>query len=518
MIAPAMIERRTDGRPPQVPAVAAPPPITERRHGPRRAEDRRAHQERVLLARTLDVLAAEGTAEERLAGILRLLARTVGARRAAVVADGSERRAVVALDDAEDPADGEALATWLDANAPRSRARRAAAGRAPISFVVGGRREPRGDRDASDGPDPARADGRARHFAILPIPASGDVALGFEFARPADAARVADRLPPAMARHAGVALALVTAQVADERDLAELRARDAERSTFVSTVAHELRTPLTGIGGYLELILDGKVADPAVERDFLERSRSIVGSMAELVGDLLELARLESGSIELELGPFSIAEAGSQVAAGLLPIAISREIRLTTTLPPRLRVATGDRRRVEQVLTNLVANALKFTPGGGTVEIEGLVEGLVALFVVRDDGDGIPADERRRIFERFHRLAGHERVSGTGLGLPIARDLARRMGGRLDVASVPGCGSAFVLALPGPAGVDESVLAAALRDRLAIEELLLEERIVRRAVAAMDRETPTFESGEARRRPARLRALPSLHSEPSTLA
>jgi len=514
-----MTERRTDGRPPAVPAVAAPPPIPERRHGPRRAEDRRAHQERALLARTLDVLAADGTAEERLAGILRLLARTVGARRAAVVADGSERRAVVALDDAEDPAEGEALAAWLDAHAPRSRARRAAAGRAPISFVVGGGGDSRRSDHASHARTvPPRADGRSAHFAILPIPASGDVVLGFEFARPTDAARVADRLPPAMARHAGVALALVTGQVADERDLAELRASDAERSTFVSTVAHELRTPLTGLGGYLGLILDGKVGDPAVERDFLERSLSIVGSMTELVGDLLELARLESGTIDLEIGPFSIAEAGGQVAAGLLPIAISREIRLTTTLPPRLRVATGDRRRVEQVLTNLVANALKFTPGGGTVEIEGVVEGLVALYVVRDDGDGVPADERRRIFERFHRLAGHERVSGTGLGLPIARDLARRMGGDLDVASVPGCGSAFVLALPGPAGVEAAVLATALRDRLAIEELMLEERIVRRAVAAMERETSTFESGESRRRPARLRALPSLRTEPSTLA
>jgi len=514
-----MTERRTDGRPPEVPAVAAPPPLTERRHGPRRAEDRRAHQERVLLARTLDVLAADGTAEERLSGILRLLARTVGARRAAVVADGSQRRAVVALDDAEDPAEGEALAAWLDAHAPRSRARRAAAGRAPISFVVGGSGDVRRAGDLTTSPaDPGRADDRARHFAILPIPQSGDVALGFAFARAADAARLTDRLPPAMARHAGVALALVTSRVADERELAELRARDAERATFVSTVAHELRTPLTGLGGYLALILEGKVADAAVERDFLERSRSIVGSMTELVGDLLELARLESGTIDLEVGPFSIAEAGGQVAAGLLPIAISRDVRLTTALPPRLRVATGDRRRVEQVLTNLVANALKFSPRGGTVEIEGVVEGLVALYVVRDDGDGIPPDDRRRIFERFHRLAGHERISGTGLGLPIARDLARRMDGDLDVASVPGCGSAFVLALPGPAAADHGVLAAALRDRLAIEELMLEERIVRRAVAAMERDTSAFESGESRRRPARLRALPSLRTEPSTLA
>jgi signal transduction histidine kinase len=321
-----------------------------------------------------------------------------------------------------------------------------------------------------------------------------------------------------MARHAGVALALVTSQVADDRELADLRARDAERTTFVSTVAHELRTPLTSLGGYVGLILDGKVGDPLVEREFLERIRSIVGSMTELVGDLLEVARLESGSVDLELGPFSIAEAGSQVAAGLLPIAISREVRLTTSLPPRLRVATGDRRRVEQVLTNLVANALKFTPRGGNVEIDGRVDGLVALFVVRDDGDGIPAEERRRIFERFHRLAGHERVSGTGLGLPIARDLARRMGGDLDVASVPGSGSAFVLALPGPAGIDDAALAAALRSRLDTEEEALAERMVHRAFASIEREPPGFEGPEGSRRPARLRALPSLRTEPTTLA
>jgi signal transduction histidine kinase len=310
----------------------------------------------------------------------------------------------------------------------------------------------------------------------------------------------------------------VTTQLADERQLAELRARDAERTTFISTVAHELRTPLTGLGGYLGLILEGKVADPAVERDFLERSRTIVGSMAELVDDLLELSALESGSIQLDLGPFSIAEAGGQVAAGLLPIAISRDMSLTTAFPPRLRVATGDRRRVEQILTNLVANALKFTPSGGAVEIEGRVDGLVALFVVRDDGDGIPADERSRIFERFHRLAGHERVSGTGLGLPIARDLARQMGGDLEVASVPGSGSSFALALPGPTEVDRATVLASLRRTLESEEIALEERIVRRAIAAADESGPSGRPGSAARRGARLRALPPLRSEPASLA
>jgi signal transduction histidine kinase len=252
----------------------------------------------------------------------------------------------------------------------------------------------------------------------------------------------------------------------------------------MSTVAHELRTPLTGLRGYLELILDGKVDDPEVEREFLLRSRAIVDSMGELVGDLLELSRLESGTLELEIAPFSAAEAAGAVAAALLPIAIERDIRLVTDFPPRLRSATGDRRRVEQVLTNLAGNALKFTPAGGTVELIARFDGAVAVFIVRDDGRGIGAVDRARIFERFERLADHEAVPGTGLGLPIARDLASRMAGDLDVASVPDAGSAFVLVLPGPTPVASTAVTAALGRTLAGEEQRLEERAVLRALSA----------------------------------
>ena len=400
------------------------------------------------------------------------------------MADGIERRAAVAVDPGEDPADAERLAAWLDAHAPRSRARRAAAGRAPISFVVGAAVGSPSTPDTATRRPPERPG--VGHFAILPIPSAGDVVLGFEFRRAAEAERLADRLPPTLARHAAVALALVTEQLATERELAALRARDDERSTFISTVAHELRTPLTGLRGYLELILAGQVTDPAVERDFLERGRSIVASMGDLVGDLLELSRLESGTLGLECEPFSIAEACNQVAAGLLPIAIGRRIHLTTALPPRLRMALGDRRRVEQVLTNLVANALKFTPADGHVEIEGRIEGQVAILTIRDDGAGIPTDDRGRIFERFHRMVGHERITGTGLGLPIARDLTRRMDGDLDVASVPGAGSAFVLVLAAAVGTSPDVIAAALGDALLAEESALEERLVRRAIAERD--------------------------------
>jgi signal transduction histidine kinase len=516
-----MIDQRPDRMPARAPTVTPPPAFTDRRINHRRAEDRNAHQEKVLLARALDVLASDSTAEERLAGLLRLLARTVGARRAAVVADGIERRAAVAVDPGEDPAVAQALAAWLDVHAPRSRARRAASAQAPISFIVAAVPGADAEVDADGAEIPAAAAGP--HYAVVPIPSAGDVALGFEFRRPVDAERLASRLPPDLARHAAVALALVTSQLATERELAALRAREAERTTFVSTVAHELRTPLTGLRGYLELILAGQVGDPAVERDFLERSRSIVGSMGELVGDLLELSRLESGTLGLDIGPFSLAEAGGQVAAGLLPIALERGIQLATSLPPRLRVATGDRRRVEQILTNLAANALKFTPSGGNVELEARFDGLVALLVVRDDGAGIPVEDRGQIFERFHRMAGHERITGTGLGLPIARDLARRMDGDLDVASVPGAGSTFVLALPGPTAVDADAVQASLARALADEEEILEERLLRRALAVGHGRTSSgtdrSPAGITRRAgSSRLRALPSLRSEAPTTA
>jgi signal transduction histidine kinase len=515
-----MIDQRPDRPPAQPPTVTPPPAFAERRRDHRRATDQVSHKETVLLARALDVLASDSSAEERLAGLLRLLARTVGARRVAVVADGIERRAAVAVDPDEDPAMAEALAAWLDVHAPRTRARRAASGRAPISFIVAAVSDGPGDANAARSPGTHPIAG---HYAVLPIPSAGDVALGFEFRRPADVERLAERLPPTMARHAAVALALMTSELATDRELAALRARDAERSTFVSTVAHELRTPLTGLRGYLELILGGQVADPAVERDFLERSRSIVDSMGELVGDLLEVSRLESGTLGLEIGPFSVAEAGGQVAAALLPIAIERGVHLTTALPPRLRVARGDRRRVEQIVTNLAANALKFTPTGGSVELEGRFDGLVAIVTVRDDGAGIPIDDRDRIFERFHRMAGHERITGTGLGLPIARDLARQMDGDLGVASVPDAGSAFVLVLPGPADVAPEIVAAALERSLAEEELALEERLVRRALAAA-RDAVLFDDSDENRRAIRrsaaggLRALPTLRPESPTPA
>jgi signal transduction histidine kinase len=473
-------------RPTPGPMTGPPPPFVERRQSSRRVVDRMSWRETTLLARSLDILVADEPAEARLAGLLDLLAETVGARRVAVLAASGERRIAVAAAPTEDPADALALAAWLDAHAPGSRAERAARGPADVAIArtapaagVGQRARRARDRPVRGDVDPVD-----HHYAWIEIPSSGRVILGFDLAAAGDTGVVAQRLPPQLARHAAVALALVSEQVSIEREAADLRARDRERERYVSTVAHDLRTPLTGLGGYLELIADGRVEDPTVQSDFLERSRGIVDTMSELVGDLLEMSRIEAGNLGLEIEPFSVAEVAGRVLDALRPIGLKRDVELHSDLPPRIRAAVGDRRRVAQILTNLTGNALKFTPEGGRIELAGWFDGRVALIAVRDNGAGIPVEDRSHIFDRFYRLPGHSGITGTGLGLPIARDLARAMGGGLEVASVVDSGSSFVLALPGPTGAEPELVATTLEEALAAEEIRLEEAAVIRAMHA----------------------------------
>jgi signal transduction histidine kinase len=489
-------------RPPSpAPVIEPPRPFVDRRVRSRRSADRLAHDETRLLARSLDILASDLPPDARLAGLLDLLARTVGATRAAVVADGPQRRVAVAASGPADEPAALALATWLDATAPRSRAERAAA--PPAEIVVAHR------ADGDAGQRRTRI-ATIDNYASLPIPTSRGVTLGFSFAQPIDPATLAERMPANLARHAAVALSLVTEAMGTDRELATLRAAEEQRSRFVSTVAHELRTPLTGLSGYLDLILDGKVDDLAVEREFLERGRNIVGSMTALVGDLLERSRLESGSLELEAEPFSVAEALEAVAESLLPIALDTGVNLESVLPPRIRTAIGDRRRVDQIVTNLAANALKYGADGGLVELAGRFEGTHAIVAVRDEGPGIEAEDRSRIFEPFYRMVDHARVTGTGLGLSIARDLARAMGGELDVASLPGTGSSFVLVLPGVGvALDAAGLAAAVAEAVSFETDRLE------ALAAVRAARHRGKGPSGRAAIGRMRPGPAMPATPS---
>ena len=470
---------RDPGTPP-IPRIAAPPGFTERRRALRRGEDRAVHQERALLARAVDVLAGPGDAESQVADLLVLVARAVGAHRAALLSRSPGRRVLVAAAPGEDPSGARDLAAWLDARAPDPAAMRVARG--PAQVVVVRSRRAGAARPVAAGTRSAGAAGDDRYLRL--DCGAGDAELGLELRRPADAASVAGHLPPPTLRHLVAALAAASARVAGEAELRDLRARERERERFVAVVAHELRTPLAGLGGYLDLLAAGAVDDPEVGHEFVERGRGIVERMAALVGDLLEMSRLEAGSLRLEIEAVSLAEACERALAALAPLAAERSIRLALDLPPRLRTARADRRRLEQVVANLAANACKFTPEGGLVEVAARIVDRVALVVVRDDGPGIERADRERIFQPFARLAGHERVPGTGLGLPISRDLARAMGGDLAVAAVPGCGSAFVLGLPTTSDVARGAVAAALAAASEAEEMALEERAVLLALRA----------------------------------
>lgn len=464
-----------------LPLIPAPSPFSERRRALRRDEDLAVHEERLLLVRALDVLAGPGDAASQVAEILAMLARVVNARRAAIVTDRPTRRVLVNAGPGEEPADARELAAWLDARAARPAAVRAAAAPAEIT-VVRSRRGPADDvAAATGGPLTPVAGDPTDRFVRLDVPRAA-VQLGLELASTADAAAVAARLPASTLRHVLAALSIATARAADETERATLRSRERERERFISMVAHELRTPLAGLGGYLDLLAAGTVDDPAVGLEFVQRGQGIVERMAQLVGDLLELSRIEAGSLRLEIEACSLAEICERALAPLAPLAAGRGVRLVSDLPPRIRTARVDRRRVEQIVANLVANACKFSPDGGLVELDVLVVGPVALLIVRDEGAGIERADVERVFRPFVRLDGHERVPGTGLGLPISRDLARAMGGDVVVASVPASGSSFIVGLPAVADVPRSAIATAIEAAADAEETELEERAILRAL------------------------------------
>jgi len=480
---------------PSLPVIPAPSPFAERRRAFRRSEDLGVHEERALLARVLDVLAGSGDAVTQVAEILALVARVVGARRAAIVTDRPSRRVLVGAAPGEEPGDARELAAWLDARAARPAAVRAAASPAEVSIVRTRRGPVKGA--APEAPRGALVD----RFLRLDVPGA-EIQLGLELASPDDGVAAAARLPASTLRHLLAALAAATGRAADEVERAQLRARERERERFVAMVAHELRTPLAGLGGYLDLLAGGALDDPEIGREFVERGRGIVERTTALVGDLLEMSRIEAGSLRLEIETSSLAEICERALAPLSPLAAGRGIRLVTDLPPRIRTARADRRRVEQIVTNLVANACKFSPEGGLVELHARVDGPAALIIVRDDGPGIERADWERVFRPFTRLDGHERVPGTGLGLPISRDLARAMGGDVAVASVPGSGSSFIVGLPAVADVPRPVVAAAIGAAANAEEVELEERAIVRALRAGVR------AGSPSRAPQRAEGLP----------
>ncbi len=236
-------------------------------------------------------------------------------------------------------------------------------------------------------------------------------------------------------------------------DVTRLEALERVRRDFVADVSHELRTPLTSIRAFVETLLEDRELDPARQREFLEIVHRHVQRMQFLIEELTDLSRIETGAVTLEIRELDARAVAAEVLRQLTPQAQARQVTLALELPEPLTLR-ADPRRLEQILTNLVDNAVKFNRPGGHVWVRGSRTAGGARLVVEDDGVGIPSDQLERIFHRFHRVGGvaPQGSRGTGLGLAIVKHLMRLHGGRVDVESELGRGSRFILDFPrGPA-------------------------------------------------------------------
>jgi two-component system phosphate regulon sensor histidine kinase PhoR len=232
-------------------------------------------------------------------------------------------------------------------------------------------------------------------------------------------------------------------------DVTELRRLEKVRKDFVANVSHELRTPITAIRGYAETLQSGALSDSVMAPKMVDIIHRQSERLSELVEDLLELSRLESRELRLTLTQVSLAEAAARAADTVRPKAEGKN-QLVSLHVPRDLLAVGDTRAVEQVLLNLLDNAVKYTPPGGRVDVYGAYEDGRCVVRVKDTGVGIEPKHLSRIFERFYRVdKGRSRdMGGTGLGLSIVKHLLQAMDGEVKVESQPNVGSTFTIFLP----------------------------------------------------------------------
>jgi two-component system, OmpR family, phosphate regulon sensor histidine kinase PhoR len=233
-------------------------------------------------------------------------------------------------------------------------------------------------------------------------------------------------------------------------DLTQLRQLEAVRQEFVANVSHELRTPLSLIKSAAETLIDGGKNDPSVTARFLDIIDKHANRLTLLIDDLLLLARLDSGRVELNLQTVSLRGATQDALDDAALIARARHVTLENTVAAEA-VAHADPERLRQVLANLIDNAIKYGRERGKVSVGGRVlDRMRVELTVRDDGPGIPTEAKARIFERFYRVdkARTREQGGTGLGLAIVKNVVQAHGGEVRVESAPDRGTTFFIVLP----------------------------------------------------------------------
>jgi two-component system phosphate regulon sensor histidine kinase PhoR len=233
-------------------------------------------------------------------------------------------------------------------------------------------------------------------------------------------------------------------------DVTELRRLERVRQDFVANVSHEFKTPLTAIQGFAETLLAGALDDPNNNRRFLEIIRDHATRLARLTDDLLKLARIEVGKLEVEFSPLGLTELIEGCAEVTLLKANRKQITLDIRTTPGLSPVRGDASLLREVLQNLLDNAIQYTPPGGRIQVSAAAGAREAVITVADTGIGIPLADQERIFERFYRVdaARSREAGGTGLGLSIAKHIVEAHGGRLWVESAVGHGSKFSFSIP----------------------------------------------------------------------
>jgi two-component system phosphate regulon sensor histidine kinase PhoR len=239
-------------------------------------------------------------------------------------------------------------------------------------------------------------------------------------------------------------------------DITRLERLERVRQEFLSNVSHELRTPLTAIIAFIETLEEGAIDDPADNRRFLSVIRKNASRMHNLIDDILELSAIEAGMVTVEPQPVHLSSLIEDVLTALYSSAQSRNVTLRNEVAQNA-VVHAEARRLEQMLTNLVDNAIKFNREGGSVTITHEAGAGTDRIHVEDTGEGIPSEHLPRIFERFYRVdrARSLAMGGTGLGLAIVKHLARAHGGEATVKSDPGTGTAFTIELPKTVTGDE---------------------------------------------------------------
>lgn len=243
------------------------------------------------------------------------------------------------------------------------------------------------------------------------------------------------------------------------QDLTAVRRLETVRRDFISNISHELRTPLASLRAVIETLQDGALEEPEIAQRFLRRAVNEVDTLTQLVAELLELSRIESGRVPLQLLPTNVADLVLVPIERLRAQAERDEVELRLDLPSALPPVLADALRIQQVVTNLLHNAVKFTPPGGHVTVyaaiqhqeeAGANDADMLTISITDTGIGISANDLPRIFERFYKSdrARTRGQGGTGLGLAIARHLVEAHNGRIWVKSKEGKGSTFYFSLP----------------------------------------------------------------------